>query len=321
MAGLLAFIVGADSILFLFILMLINTSHAYGLTAYILLSVRRGITVYVMPKFDFIKMLEVIQTHKITELQLVPPIAVALAKHPATKNYDLSSIINAGSGAAPLSRAVCAEVEQLWKDGRVNVKQGWGMTEATCSVLGWDPNHRSESASVGELNPNCSARIVSDDSANPIDVPQGERGELWVRGPNVMKGYWRNPKATAETLTPDGWLKTGDICYMDEHKRFHIVDRKKELIKVKGLQVAPAELEGLLLEHDDIADAAVVGVTIQGDEMPRAYVVLQAGSKITGEDIANWVEPKVSRHKRLTGGVVLVDSVPKNPVRSLFLIA
>ena len=170
------------------------------------------------------------------------------------------------------------------------------MTEATCSVLGWDPNHHSTSASVGELNANCSARVVSD-SAPYTDVAPGERGELWVRGPNIMKGYWRNPKATAETLTPDGWLKTGDVCFMDSHNRFHIVDRKKELIKVKGLQVAPAELEAVLLEHEDLADAAVVGVTIKGEEMPRAYMVLKEGGKVTGEDIQKWFEPKVSRHK------------------------
>lgn len=152
------------------------------------------------------------------------------------------------------------------------------------------------------------------------DVAPGERGELWVRGLNIMKGYWRNPKATAETLTSDGWLKTGDVCFMDSYNRFHIVDRMKELIKVKGLQVAPAELESVLLEHEDVADAAVVGVTINGDEMPRAYVVLKADKKTTGEDIKKWIEPRVSRHKRLTGGVVLVDNVPKNPVSDLLSV-
>lgn len=142
-------------------------------------------------------------------------------------------------------------------------------------------------------------------------------GELWCRGPNVMKGYWRNPKATAETLTPDGWLKTGDIAYVDDDGLFFIVDRKKELIKVKGNQVAPAELEALLLEHPGIADAAVIGIpTEDGDEKPRAFIVRQigpAGESLTASEVAKFVEGKVVRYKRLAGGVEFVDAIPKNP--------
>ena len=143
------------------------------------------------------------------------------------------------------------------------------------------------------------------------------RGELWVRAPNIMKGYWNKPEATKDTLTPDGWLKTGDIAYVDEEGKFYIVDRKKELIKVKGNQVAPAELEGLLLEHPAVADAAVIGVpTPDGDESPRAYVVLlpDEKSKATKPDeIAAFVAKNVTRHKRLMGGVHFVDAIPKNP--------
>lgn len=143
------------------------------------------------------------------------------------------------------------------------------------------------------------------------------RGELWVRAPNVMKGYWRNPEATEATKTPDGWLRTGDIAYVDENGKFFIVDRKKELIKVKGNQVAPAELEALLLDHPAIADAAVIGLqTEDGDETPRAYVVLQPDAKsqnVLKEDIVKFVEMRVSRHKRITGGVVYLDAIPKNP--------
>ena len=143
------------------------------------------------------------------------------------------------------------------------------------------------------------------------------RGELWIRAPNVMKGYWRNPKATTETKTPDGWLKTGDIAYVDETGKFFIVDRKKELIKVKGNQVAPAELEALLLDHPAIADAAVIGLqTEDGDEMPRAYVVLrpdEASQSTPKGEIVKFVEMRVSRHKRITGGVVFLDAIPKNP--------
>jgi 4-coumarate--CoA ligase len=186
------------------------------------------------------------------------------------------------------------------------------MTETTCSVMGWHPTEISHGKSVGELLANCSAKIMSEDGTR--ELPVGQRGELWVRAPNIMKGYWRNPSATAATLTPDGWLKTGDICFVDENNRFAVVDRSKELIKVKGNQVAPAELEAVLLEHEDVADAAVIGVPMRGDERPRAYVVLKEGRKITPKVIKKWIDTRVARHKRLEGGVVLVDSVPKNPV-------
>ena len=172
-----------------------------------------------------------------------------------------------------------------------------------------------------------------DDAEITMRGPQA-RGELWCKGANVMKGrvgthrlaptsltlgrYWKNPTATAETLTSDGWLKTGDIAYVDDNGKFFIVDRKKELIKVKANQVAPAELEALLLEHQAVADAAVVGVlTPEGDEKPRAYVVLQpqlSGSPTSlAKEIADYVRERVAPFKRLTGGVVFIDAVPKNP--------
>jgi len=188
----------------------------------------------------------------------------------------------------------------------------------TCSLLGWEVTDFCDSNAVGEPNANCEAKIMSEDGQQEITErgPQA-RGELWCRGPNVMKGYWRNPKATAETLTPDGWLKTGDIAYVDEHGKFFIVDRKKELIKVKGNQVAPAELEALLLEHPAIADVAVIGMpTADGDEKPRAFVVRQPDEKsqrITAEEIAKFIEDKVVRYKRLAGGVEFLEVIPKNP--------
>jgi 4-coumarate--CoA ligase len=138
-----------------------------------------------------------------------------------------------------------------------------------------------------------------------------------------MKGYWRNEKATKEMFVDDHdgrWMKTGDIAYIDSEGRFFIVDRMKELIKVKGNQVAPAELEAVLLEHQQIADACVVGVTINGEEYPRAYVVLQAGERGDEKEIQQWLAKRVSKHKQLVGGVVFVDVIPKNPV-SCFTIA
>ena len=188
----------------------------------------------------------------------------------------------------------------------------------TFAALGWDSRDVSLSSSVGELNANCEAMIMAEDGSTEVTARGPDaRGELWVRGPNIMKGYWNKPDATKETLTPDGWLKTGDIAYVDAEAKFYIVDRKKELIKVKGNQVAPAELEGLLLEHPSIADAAVIGVpTPDGDESPRAYVVLQADEisrATTPEEIAAFMAKNVARHKRLTGGVYFADAIPKNP--------
>ncbi|KAI4849002.1 acetyl-CoA synthetase-like protein [Aureobasidium sp. EXF-8846] len=279
--------------------------HAYGQTYYCVGTISRRVPTYVMQKYDFLKMLSYVEKYKITDLNLVPPIAVAMAKQPAAKQCDLSSVKNIGSGAAPLGAEVSKEVEQLWPKGTMNLKQGWGMTD-------WDLTKISTSNAVGELNPNVEGKIV--DVASGSEVPRGQRGELWVRGPTVMKGYWGKPDATKETVTEDGWLKTGDVAFVDEESHIFIVDRIKELIKVKGNQVAPAELEALLLDHPAVADAGVVGVTIKGEELPRAYLVRRADQKVEAQDIQEFMNSKVARHKRLAGGVVFVEAIPKNPV-------
>jgi 4-coumarate--CoA ligase len=196
------------------------------------------------------------------------------------------------------------------------------ISRCTCSLLGWDPNEKSYTQSVGVPNANCTAKIMSEDGSEEITTRGPSAvGELWCTGPNIMKGYWQNPKATEETLHYDAdgtkWLKTGDIAYVDEAGHFFIVDRKKELIKVKGNQVAPAELEALLLEHNGIADAAVIGMpTEDGDEKPRAFVVRQVnkqGEQMTEDEVKKFVENKVVRYKRLAGGVEFVETIPKNP--------
>lgn len=286
--------------------------HAYGQASFAVICPKRGTPVYILPKFDFVKMLDCVQKFKVTAFTIVPPIAIALAKSPLVKNYDLSSIRNITSGAAPLSAAICQDLEKLWPEDVVNVKQGWGMSETTCTAMIWDPNMHSDSSGVGQPAPNCEAKIMYDDETT--EVTPGDRGELWVRGPVIMDGYWQNEKATAETLTKDGWLKTGDISYRNEHGIYFIVDRRKELIKVKGLQVAPAELEAVLLEHENVADAAVVGVTIAGEECPRAYIVVKNSEGASADSITKYMESKVSRHKYLTGGIVFVEAIPKNPV-------
>jgi 4-coumarate--CoA ligase len=272
-----------------------------------------------MPSFDFLKMLTYIQKYRVTAITAVPPIVVAIAKHPAVKKFDLSSVESIGCGAAPLSDEVTDEALRNWPEGAVVMRQGWGMTEVTCTAMGWDARTTSKSSSVGELCANVHARIMAVDGSGEITAAK-TRGELWVSGPTVMKGYWNRAEATRDTMHVDAngtrWLKTGDVAEIDEYAPgglWRIVDRIKELIKVKGNQVAPAELEGLLLEHKDVDDAAVVGVTINGEELPRAYVVVNNG-KAKGQDIAKWVESRVTHYKRLKGGVILVQEVPKNPV-------
>jgi acyl-CoA synthetase (AMP-forming)/AMP-acid ligase II len=297
--------------------------HAFGQTYFIANNPRRNIPVYIMPSFDFIKMLTYVQKYRINSLTVVPPIVVALAKHPIVKKFDLSSLEAIGCGAAPLSTEIMEEVEKLFPPNTLLVRQGWGMTELTCTCLSWDPTRaedRSAVSGVGELMPNARARIMELDAATEITTGRTP-GEIWVTGPTLMKGYWNKPAATAETMVVDAdgtrWLRTGDIGFVDEYRpggTFHIVDRLKELIKVKGNQVAPAELEAVLLESPDIVDAAVVGVTIKGEELPRAYVVVADQSKTTPDKVADWMAGRVARHKQLRGGVVFVDEVPKNPV-------
>jgi acyl-CoA synthetase (AMP-forming)/AMP-acid ligase II len=298
--------------------------HAFGQTYFIANNPRRNIPVYIMPVFDFVKMLTYVQKYRINSLTVVPPIVVALAKHPIVKQFDLSSIETIGCGAAPLSTEIMEEVSRLFPpDADVVVRQGWGMTEITCTCLSWDPTRvgdRTDISGVGELMPNARARIMELDGRTEITRAKTP-GEIWVTGPTLMKGYWNKPEATAGTMVTDAsgtrWLRTGDIGYVDEYKpggTFHIVDRLKELIKVKGNQVAPAELEAVLLERPDIVDAAVVGVTIQGEELPRAYVVVADETKTKPEEIAKWMARRVAKHKQLKGGVVFVSEVPKNPV-------
>ncbi|KIV97719.1 hypothetical protein PV10_01432 [Exophiala mesophila] len=297
--------------------------HAYGQTVYIASYFHHERTVLVMAKFDFVQMLEYVQKYKVTDLHLVPPIALALAKHPIVDKYDLRTVNFIGCGSAPLGRDIAEQVERRLNRKRkeeemLNMKQGWGMTETTCSLLFPYINGVVNDNSVGEPLAGTEAMIVDEHTGKEITARGPEaRGELWCRGLNIMKGYWKNPQATAETLTPDGWLKTGDIAYVTLAGEFVIVDRLKELIKVKGHQVAPAELEALLLEHPAINDAAVIGIpTPDGDESPHAFIVREpskAGNLMTAIEIQKFVEAKVARYKRLSGGATFVEEIPRNP--------
>lgn len=266
-----------------------------------------GFPVYIMKKFVYEEFLAIIQRYRITHLQVAPPILIMLDKRPETSKYDLSSIQNILSGAAPLSKELQNTIQKRF---HLNVVQAWGMTEVTCGALHVPGGRYDESGSVGLLDPNCECRLLDD---NGKEVAPGEPGEIYIRGPNICLGYWKNEQATRESLDADGWLKTGDVA-IARGDLFWIVDRKKELIKVNALQVAPAELEAVLLEHEDIEDAGVVGIKLSNDEeWPRAYVRLKDDrvGKLSAAQIQQYMADRVAKHKQLVGGVKFVDEVPR----------
>ncbi|KAI1082752.1 acetyl-CoA synthetase-like protein [Whalleya microplaca] len=288
--------------------------HVYGLTCIALQALRMGLQVVVLPKFELERACKVIQDYGITFLSIPPPVVLALAKHPAVAKYDLSSVKWMNSGAAPLGRDL---VEQVWQRLTIPVMQGYGLSETaptlTKAVVADWARHNG---SCGKLVPNVEAKLVDLDDGRELVQP-GEEGELWVRGPNVFPGYLNRPELQADTFSEDGFFKTGDIAYVDAKGNFFITDRLKELIKYKGFQVAPAELEGLLLGHEEIADACVIPAhdKERETEVPRAYVVLRPGTPRTEQkaaEIVAWLDAKVAQHKKLRGGIRFIDEVPKN---------
>ncbi|KAJ9301548.1 hypothetical protein DTO271G3_1683 [Paecilomyces variotii] len=281
--------------------------HAYSQLWTVIIPCKLGIPTYVMPRFDFEEFLRSIEAHRITSIQLIPPVLIMLSKREESSKYNLQSLKHIISGAAPLSRELQNEISNRFD---VTIAQGWGMTEVTCVGTMIPGFLHDNTGSVGTLLPNSEA-ILADENGNEI-LDEGKPGEIWFRGPQVMLGYFDNEEATRASKTTDGWLKTGDVAIFAKGV-FTIVDRNKELIKVNGLQVAPAELEALLLQCDGVSDAAVVGISLNDEERPRAYVSLQARAKgkISEDDIVKFVGERVAKHKRLTGGVSFVDEVPR----------
>jgi acyl-CoA synthetase (AMP-forming)/AMP-acid ligase II len=255
---------------------------------------------------------------------VAPPILLALAKHPLVEQFDLSSLRSVTSGAAPLDESLAFAAQDRLRrlagtgDDGVTVAQGYGMTELS-PVSHTTPDHGLEPAgagatpkgTVGYAIPNTECRLI--DPATGEDAAEGERGELWVRGPQVMAGYLNNQQATADTLDADGWLHTGDVAIVDDAGRYTVVDRVKELIKYKGYQVAPAELEAVLIGHPQIADAAVIGVkdAESGEELPKAFLVRAPGTEITEDEVKAYMAEKVAPHKKIRI-VEFIDQVPKS---------
>jgi acyl-CoA synthetase (AMP-forming)/AMP-acid ligase II len=280
--------------------------HIYGMQVVMNMVVSQGATVVTMPRFDMERFLELMAEHRVTIAYLVPPIILGLAKHPIVDDYDLSALRLIMSGAAPLG----ADLQQACAERLgCTVMQGYGLTETSPVTHVVPPDAADpKPGSIGPCLPRVECRIV--DPVTAVDVDRGEPGELWMRGPMVMKGYLNNPDATAASIDADGWFHSGDMATVDEDGWFTIVDRLKELIKYKGMQVAPAELEALLLSHPGIVDAAVIGSPDEvAGEVPKAFVVLRA--ELTPDEIMEWVAERVAPHKRIRR-LEIVDAIPKS---------
>jgi len=279
--------------------------HIYGMTVLMNLHLSAGGAVVTLPRFDLQLFLQICQDYKSRRMWIVPPVALALAKHPMVDDYDLSNLEQIFSGAAPLgaelSDAVGARLDCV-------SLQGYGMTELS-PVSHVTPVNAARAGGSGVAVPNTECRII--DVENGADKPAGEDGELWVRGPQVMKGYLNNPQATAETITPDGWLRTGDIAVIDADGYMFIVDRLKELIKYKGFQVAPAEIEATLVSHPGVADAAVIGLPDpEAGELPMAFII-PADPKPSEEDIKAFLSETLASYKQVHR-IEFVEEIPKS---------
>lgn len=295
-------------------------SHIYGLGMNFLQPAAMGCPVVVLPKFQEVPALAAIEKYRITHALIVPPIVVTLLNSPNVVKFDLSSLGTVVSGAAPLGGDIADAFAKLIPG--VVMLQAYGNTETSPVVM---TAHASEFASTpgsvatcGKLLPTYQARIVRPEDG--VDVGVGARGELWVRGPTVMKGYLNNPEATAKAVVNGGWYRTGDVVVRDEAGWYEVVDRVKELIKYKGFQVPPAELEALLLQHPEVVDAGVIGIydAAQATELPRAYVVPRDGevggrtAQALSKHVGEWVAARVANHKKLRGGVRIISAIPKS---------
>jgi acyl-CoA synthetase (AMP-forming)/AMP-acid ligase II len=299
--------VGPDDVL----LTVLPLYHIFALQVTLSLGLAAGATVVTMPRFDLERFCELVERHGVTRVEVVPPIALALARHPAVTGYDLSSLRLITSGAAPLSPAVAAECARRLG---CQVKQAYGMTELGGATHVVPDTGGGPASLIGPLLPGAEARVV--DCASGLDLGPGQPGEMLVRTPGAMSGYLGNPEATAATIDASGWLHTGDVVIADREGWFQVVDRVKELIKYKGSQVAPAALEAILLAHPAVADAAVIGrPDEEAGEIPTALIVLRqpaADSGPAGRELMAYVAERVAPHEKIRR-VEFVTDIPKSP--------
>lgn len=264
--------------------------------------------IVLLPKFEEGLFLSCIENYRCNVLFLVPPLMVFLAKHPMVDGFDLSCMKLIICGAAPLSKELEQAVYDRLKNPPLKIRQGYGMSELSLAVLLQKTIFKP--GSVGDLNEGSEAKVIDGDGKS---LGPNKRGELCFRGNQLMIGYIGDFKATKDTIDSDGWLHTGDVGYYDDDKQFYIVDRIKELIKWKGFQVPPAEIEALLLTNRKIKDAAVIGILDDlAGELPLAFVV-KADNDLTEKEVIEFVAKKASTPKHLHGGVRFIDEIPKNP--------
>lgn len=262
-------------------------------------------------RFDIEKFCQLVQDHQPKRAHLVPPIILGLAKHPVVDKFDMTSLKMILSAAAPLGKETTEGIKSRLG---LHVKQLWGMSELSpLGTINSDANARD--GSIGQLAASTEGKIIDPETGKSLGP--NENGELCIRGPQVMLGYLNDREKTKECISDEGWLRTGDQCYCDNDGYFYITDRIKELIKVRGFQVAPAELEELLLTNEHVQDVAVIPIPDEASgEIPRAFVVLKPSSSsdplVTETYLQDWVKERVSPYKRITGGVVFTDLIPKS---------
>ncbi|XP_010477290.1 PREDICTED: 4-coumarate--CoA ligase-like 4 [Camelina sativa] len=295
------------------ILCTVPMSHTFGLLGYVMSTVALGKTVVVLRRFELHDMLDAVDKYKATTLVMAPPVLVAMLNGAdlIKDKYDLSSLRTVTCGGAPLSKEVT--VGLLEKYPSVDIHQGYALTESnggganTVFVVVEESTRRYGTA--GTLTSDVEARIVDPNTGRVMGVNQ--TGELWLKGPSISKGYFRNEEATNETINVEGWLKTGDLCYIDEDGFLFVVDRLKELIKYKGYQVPPAELEALLITHPDILDAAVIPFPDkEAGQYPMAYVVRMSESNLSEQQIIDFISKQVAPYKKIRK-VAFINSIPK----------
>ncbi|MBA0867385.1 hypothetical protein Goshw_029860 [Gossypium schwendimanii] len=295
------------------ILCILPMFHIYALNSIMLCGLRVGAAILIMQKFEIGLALELIQKYKVTIAPIVPPIMFTIAKSSETDKYDLSSVRMVKSGGAPLGKELEDAVRAKFPGAKLG--QGYGMTEAgpvlaMCLGFAKEP-FEIKSGACGTVVRNAEMKIVDPDTGSSL--PRNQAGEICIRGDQIMKGYLNDPEATARTIDKDGWLHTGDIGYIDDDDELFIVDRLKELIKYKGFQVAPAELEAMLIAHPDIIDAAVVGMKDEAvGEVPVAFVVKSGKSEISEDEIKQYISKQVVYYKRISR-VFFIEAIPKAP--------
>ncbi|XP_065346026.1 uncharacterized protein LOC135943431 isoform X2 [Cloeon dipterum] len=284
--------------------------HIYGSVIILGCCIGRGYRVITLPRFDPTTYSQAFEKYKPTHLFLVPPLVHFMARSPSISREAMQNIKLTVSGAAPLTKQIMDEF--VAKLGPTSIfKTGYGMTESSCLLT-----------VMPEIMPTCKAKSlgppgvftefkIADNEGNAL--PQGQVGELCARGPQIISGYLNNEKVTKETITEDGWLKTGDVAFFDEYGHVNIVDRVKELIKVKGYQVSPTEIESILIQLEGVADVAVIGLPDEKNgELPKAFIVKKPGAQITEQTVMDFLNPKVAEFKKLRGGVQFLEAIPRS---------